>query len=148
LRVNSQQLKLSDACHKADVPGRKMIYIVEDDEGVRKSLSRLMRSVGYPSQDFGSAEEFLETADAHVEGCVLLDITMPHMTGLQLQTELTRRHIDWPVIAVSARDDADTRAMARQLGARYFFRKPVDDQALIDAIQWVLVSKHHDPAKP
>ena len=121
---------------------------MEDDEGVRKSLSRLMRSVGYPSRDFGSAEEFLATVDAHEEGCVLLDITMPHMTGLQLQTELNKRHIDWPVIAVSARDDADTRAMARQLGAQYFFRKPVDDQALIDAIQWVLASKQHDPAKP
>ena len=123
-----------------------MIYIVEDDESVRKSLSRLMRSVGFPSQDFGSAEEFLAAVDAHQEGCVLLDMTMPHLTGLQLQAELTKRHIDWPVIAVSAREDADTRAMARQLGAQYFFRKPVDDQALVDAIQWVMASKSSDSA--
>jgi FixJ family two-component response regulator len=123
-----------------------MIYIVEDDNSVRKGLSRLMRSAGYPAQDFGSAEEFLAGVDASETGCVLLDITMPQMSGLQLQTELNKRHIDLPVIAVSARDDSDTRNMARQLGAWYFFRKPVDDQALIDAIQWVLTSKPQTPA--
>jgi FixJ family two-component response regulator len=118
-----------------------MIYIVEDDDSVRKGLSRLMRSAGLPAQDFASAEQFLAAVDADQGGCILLDITMPRLSGLQLQAELTKRHIDVPVIAVSARDDADTRNMARQLGAWYFFRKPVDDQALIDAIQWVLSSK-------
>ena len=124
-----------------------MIYIVEDDDSVRKGLSRLMRSAGFTSQDFGSAEEFLATVDDDPSGCVLLDITMPRMSGLQLQAELSKRHIDMPVIAVSARDDSNTRDMARQLGAWYFFRKPVDDQALIDAIQWVLASKRKDPAR-
>jgi FixJ family two-component response regulator len=123
-----------------------MIYIVEDDNSVRKGLSRLMRSAGLPSQDFGSAVEFLAGVDASQPGCVLLDLTMPQMTGLQLQAELNKRHIELPVIAVSARDDSTTRNMARQLGASYFFRKPVDDQALIDAIQWVLTSKHPNPA--
>ena len=117
-----------------------MIYIVEDDDSVRKGLSRLMRSAGFATQDFSSAEEFLASADTNEPGCVLLDITMPRLSGLQLQTELNKRHIDLPVIAVSARDDSDTRDMARQLGARYFFRKPVDDQALIDAIQWLLAA--------
>jgi len=117
-----------------------MIYIVEDDDSVRKGLSRLMRSAGLASQDFGSAEEFLAGVDGESSGCVLLDITMPRLSGLQLQGELNKRHINLPVIAVSARDDADTRDMARQLGARYFFRKPVDDQALIDAIQWLLAA--------
>jgi len=117
-----------------------MIYIVEDDDSVRKGLSRLMRSAGFATQDFSSAEEFLASADTNEPGCVLLDITMPRLSGLQLQTEMNKRHIDLPVIAVSARDDSDTRDMARQLGARYFFRKPVDDQALIDAIQWLLAA--------
>jgi len=118
-----------------------IVYIVDDDDSVRKSLTRLMRSSGLKSQDFGSAEQFLAAADLQRDACVLLDITMPRLTGLQLQVKLKELQIDLPVIAVSARDDADTRNMARELGARFFFRKPVDDQALLDAINWVLASK-------
>ena len=124
-----------------------MIYIVEDDNSVRKGLSRLVRSAGLLAQDFGSAEEFLAEVDTAQPGCVLLDITMPRLSGLQLQSELKRRGIDWPVIAISARDDADTRNMALELGAQFFFRKPVDDQALIDTIQWVMASKSHKAAQ-
>jgi FixJ family two-component response regulator len=105
-----------------------------------------MRSAGLASQEFSSAEEFLAEIDVNQSGCVLLDITMPRLTGLQLQLELKNRKIDLPVIAISARDDADTRNMALQLGARFFFRKPVDDQALLDTIQWVLTSVEQPPA--
>lgn len=118
-----------------------IVYIVDDDDSVRKSLTRLMRSSGLKSQEFGSAEQFLTTADVKHKGCILLDITMPRLSGLQLQVKLQELQIDLPVIAVSARDDADTRNMARELGARFFLRKPVDDQALLDAINWVLFSK-------
>jgi FixJ family two-component response regulator len=114
-----------------------MIYIVDDDHSVRTNLARLMRSAGLPSQVFASAEDFLAAADTLEPGCLLLDITLPGQSGLQLQAELNGRHVNLPVIAVSARDDADTRDLARRLGARYFFRKPVDAQALIDAIHWV-----------
>ena len=115
-----------------------VIYIVDDEESVRKGLSRLMRSAGMPYRDFASAEQFLAEMDPQQEGCVLLDITMPGLTGFQLQAELRKRGIRLPIIAVSARDDADTSGRARQLGARFFLRKPVDDQALLDAIRWVL----------
>jgi FixJ family two-component response regulator len=115
-----------------------LVYIVDDEESVRKGFSRLMRSAGMPCRDFASAEQFLAELDPPQEGCVLLDITMPQMTGLQLQNELKKRKINLPIIAVSARDDADTSTRARQLGARLFLRKPVDDQALLDAIRWVL----------
>ncbi len=114
-----------------------MIYIVDDDQSVRTNLARLMRSAGFPSQAFASAEDFLAAAGTLEPGCLLLDITLPGQSGLQLQAELNRRHVKLPVIAVSARDDDETRNLARQLGACYFFRKPVDAQALIDAIQWV-----------
>ena len=117
---------------------KPMIYIVDDEGAVRKGLSRLMRSAGMPCRDFASAEQFLAEMDPQQKGCVLLDITMPGLTGLQLQAELTKRKVNLPIIAVSARDDADTASRARQLGARFFFRKPVDDQALLDAIHWVL----------
>jgi FixJ family two-component response regulator len=128
----------------ADTSIAAVIYIVDDDDSVRKGLSRLMRSAGLQSQDFASAEEFLAEIDDEQNGCVLLDITMPRLTGLQLQTELKNRNIHLPVIAISARDDADTRRMALQLGARFFLRKPVDDQALLDTIHWVLTSVSPD----
>jgi FixJ family two-component response regulator len=115
-----------------------MIYIVDDEESVRKGLSRLLRSAGMPCRDFASAEQFLVELDPQQKSCVLLDITMPRLTGLQLQDELKKRKINLPIIAVSANDEADTSSQARQLGARFFLRKPVDDQALLDAIHWVL----------
>ena len=115
-----------------------MVYIVDDDYSVRTNIARLMRSAGFPAQVFASAEEFLAVADTLEAGCILLDITLPGWSGLQLQGELHRRRVDLPVIAVSARDENETRELARQLGAHYFFRKPVDAQALIDAMQWVM----------
>ena len=130
----------------ANSPAAAVVYIVDDDDSVRRGLSRLMRSAGLKSQDFCSAEEFLAEVDTEQRGCILLDITMPRLTGFQLQAELKNRKIDLPVIAISARDDGDTRRMALELGARFFFRKPVDDQALLDTIQWVLTPVHRDPA--
>ena len=125
--------------------GVPLVYIVDDEESVRKGFSRLMRSAGMPCRDFASAEQFLADLDPQPEGCVLLDITMPGATGLQLQAELKKRKINLPIIAVSARDDADTSSRARQLGARFFLRKPVDDQALLDAIHWVLEDERPHP---
>jgi FixJ family two-component response regulator len=115
-----------------------IVYIVDDEESVRKGFSLLFRSAGMPCHAFSSAERFLAEVDPQREGCVLLDISMPQMTGLELQKELKKRRLNLPVIAISARDDAETATLARQLGARFFFRKPVDDQALIDAIYWVI----------
>jgi FixJ family two-component response regulator len=125
----------------ANAVGQTVVYIVDDDSSVRGGLSRLMRSVGLSPEAYASAEEFLAHADPACGGCILLDITMPHVSGLQLQAELLKRKIGLPVIAVSARDDAETRNAARRLNACFFLRKPVDDQALIDAIQWVLTPK-------
>jgi FixJ family two-component response regulator len=111
---------------------------VDDEESVRKGFSLLLRSAGMVSRAFSSADQFLAAVDPQLEGCVLLDITMPRVTGLELQKELRNRGFKLPVIAISARDDVETSRLARELGARFFFRKPVDDQALIDAIHWVL----------
>jgi FixJ family two-component response regulator len=123
-----------------------VVYIVDDEESVRKGFSLLLRSAGMAYAAFSSAEQFLAKVDPQQGGCVLLDITMPRLTGLELQKELKKRGFNLPVIAISARDDADTSRLARELGARFFFRKPVDDQALIDAIHWVLESDRPLPA--
>jgi FixJ family two-component response regulator len=114
------------------------VYIVDDDVSVRTALSRLMRSAGIESCAYESPERFL--AEVHNDGhaCILMDITMPRMSGMELLARLKEKGIKYPVIAVSARDDDDTRQLAKDLGVRYFMRKPVDDQALIDAINWVV----------
>lgn len=114
-----------------------MVFIVDDEESVRKGFSLLLRSAGVPHRAFGSAKQFLAELDPQEEGCVLLDITMPQVTGLDLQKELTQRKSRLRVIAISARDDVETGILARRLGAQFFLRKPVDDQALLDAIRWV-----------
>lgn len=114
-----------------------LVYIVDDDESVRTGLSRLMRSAGFEARTFGGAEEFLANLQTERPACVLLDITMPGATGLDVQARLNEKGVRLPVIAVSARDDEETRRLARELGVQFFLRKPVDDQALLDAIHWV-----------
>jgi len=113
------------------------IFIVDDDDSVRKGLSRLMRTAGFEVKAFATADSFFEECGTAMRTCVLLDITMPRMSGLQIQARLKEKGIDLPVIAISARDDDETRTTARTLGARFFLRKPVDDRALLDAIAWV-----------
>lgn len=115
-----------------------LVHIVDDDEAVRKGLSRLMRSAGIENRAYDSPEDFLAQVQNTDHDCVVLDITMPRMTGLELLRRLNARSIRLPIIAVSARDDDDTRQLARNLGVSLFLRKPVDDQALLDAIAWVV----------
>jgi FixJ family two-component response regulator len=121
-----------------------LVYIVDDDESVRTALSRLMRSAGIESRAFESSERFLD--EVHNEGyaCILMDMTMPRMNGMELVARLKEKGIRIPVIALSARDDDEIRQKAKDLDVRFFLRKPVDDQALIDAINWV-AKKHPAP---
>jgi FixJ family two-component response regulator len=114
-----------------------VVYIVDDDEDVRTGFVRLLRSAGLEPRPYGSAECFLREVVDVPSACVLLDITLPQLTGTQVQSKLNERRIALPVITVSARDDEETRRLAHELGARLFLRKPVDDQALLDAISWV-----------
>lgn len=121
-----------------------LVYIVDDDESVRMALSRLMRSADIESRAYESSERFLAEVRNEGKGLILMDITMPRMNGIELIARLKEKGIAFPVIALSARDDDDIRKMARDLGVRFFLRKPVDDQALIDAISWV-VKEHNVP---
>ena len=114
------------------------IHIVEDDPSVSKGLGRLMRSLGIISTIHESAESFIASDPFPVEGCVLLDITMPKMNGLELAQRMQEMGRNLPIIAISARDDDEVRNQVEKMGARFFLRKPVDDQALIDAIKWVM----------
>lgn len=113
------------------------VYIVDDDASVRKGLVRLMHSAGYRTTAFETGDAFLAVARAADTACVVFDISMPQLTDPQVQERLNQKRIGLPVIATSARDDEDIRERARSLGAQFFLRKPVDDQALLDAIKWV-----------
>jgi len=115
-----------------------LVHIVDDDDSVRKGLSRLMRSAGIENRVYENPERFLAEVRNAGHACILMDITMPRMNGLELSARLKEKGIALPVIAISARDDDDTRQLARDLGVRFFLRKPVDDQALLDAISWVV----------
>ena len=117
---------------------RQTIYIVDDDESVRRALGRLIRSAGLMSEIFASGESFLASLSDKARGCVVIDIQMPGLTGHDVQEKLRERASAIRVIALSAQDDEQTHERARKLGAVAFFRKPVDDQALLDAIQWTM----------
>jgi FixJ family two-component response regulator len=117
---------------------RKLIHVIDDDESMRRALELLFRSANFDVQVFCSAEEFIESASLGDGDCIILDMRMPGMTGLDLQRELAYRKIRIPVIAVSACDDKSTRDLARAFGAAAFLGKPVDDQALINVIEWAV----------
>lgn len=114
------------------------IYILDDDDSVRRALGRLIRSEGMESEAFASGETFLAQLPNDAEGCVVMDIRMLGLTGHDVQRLLRARGHKIPVIALSAQDDDEARNRARDLGAVAFFRKPVDDQALLDSIHWLL----------
>ena len=117
------------------------VYVVDDDESVRRALGRLLKSAGIQALIFASAEEFLQSEFHTEDACLVTDIRMPGLSGLELQQELLKRHIDIPVVFVTAFDSDDARTQARLAGAAGYFRKPVDDHALLDAIAWAAGGK-------
>ena len=114
------------------------VYVIDDDDSVRRAFARLLRSADFNIETFSSAEDFLSNPREERKACILMDLRMPSQTGFDLQEKLSRQNIRIPVIVISASDDIQTREHARRLGAVAFFRKPVDDQALLDAIWWAI----------
>lgn len=110
------------------------VFIVDDDDGVRRALGTLMESVGYPHVAYASAVEFLRHYDAAQPGCLILDIRMPEMSGLELQLELNRRGYQIPVIFVTGHGDVPMAVDAMKKGAFDFVQKPFRDQDLLDRV--------------
>lgn len=111
-----------------------LVAVVDDDESVRESLPDLLREFGFATHSFSSAEEFL-TSDSLVQtGCLILDIAMPGMTGIDLQRELKRRGHSIPIIFISGQKDEVARRRAFQQGAVEFLFKPFSDTALLQAL--------------
>jgi len=114
------------------------VFIVDDDPAVCKSLRWLIESVGLPVETFDSARDFLNRKDPARPGCLVLDVRMPGMSGLELQEALVEEGCTWPVIIMSAHGDVPMAVRAMKSGAVYFFEKPVAEQMLLDHIQHAL----------
>lgn len=115
-----------------------LIAIVDDDSGVRGSLDSLLRSAGMRGLGFARGEDLLHCRIDERVACVVTDLHMPGMTGLELQSELTRRGCGLPVILMTAFPTPAARDQALAGGARAFLTKPIDPDALLDAIESVL----------
>jgi FixJ family two-component response regulator len=115
-----------------------VISIVDDDEAVRLALRSLVRSLGYVSNVFASAEEFLESSHPNETSCLISDIQMPGMTGIELQNRLKMLDCSTPVIFVTAFPDDRSRARALEAGAIGFLEKPFEGRVMIQLIDMAL----------
>lgn len=132
----------SEAPHAGRMPlrreravGRPLVVLVDDDESVRESLPDLLRELGFAVRGFSSAEEFLQSDAVSLSQCLLLDVAMPGMNGLDLQQELARSGRAIPIIFISAQKDEDIRTRAFAQGAAAFLYKPFSDMALLEALR-------------
>lgn len=124
--------------------GRPTVFVVDDDEAVRRSLSLLLRSVGLHPECFASAVQFLDSYDAARRGCLLLDVRMPGMSGLELQEQLAERGSTLPIIFLTGHADVPLAVRAMQAGAFDFLEKPFHDQELLDRTHSALEHEAHN----
>ncbi len=128
----------------------KVVYIVDDDEGVRESLSTLLQSLGITSRGFDSAEASLEAIKTKRPDCMLVDVRMPGMSGLELQLQLAERELPLQLIMITGHGDIAMAVQAMKNGAADFLEKPFNEQVLIDRVnkcmqQSMVVVAHERP---
>jgi FixJ family two-component response regulator len=119
--------------------GARVIHIVDNDASFRTAISRVLKISGYEVADYDSATCFLRAIEDARPGCILLDVKMPALSGLQLQEELARRSLTWPIIFMTGHGDIPTSVRAIKAGAEDFLSKPVSKQTLLQAIERALV---------
>src|SRR5262250_2963212 len=115
-----------------------IVFVVDDDESVRESLEGLIRSAGLRVETFASAQQFLAGPRAIAPSCLVLDVHLPGLSGLDLQKRMAELDIEIPVIFITGRGDIPTTVQAMKAGAVEFLTKPLRDQDLLDAIQQAL----------
>jgi FixJ family two-component response regulator len=121
-----------------------VVFVVDDDASVREAIGSLIRSVGLRVETFETAQELLQNKRLNVPGCVVLDVRLPGLSGLELQRELTARDITLPIIFITGHGDVPMSVRAMKAGALDFLTKPFSDQDLLDVIQQAL---GHDRVK-
>lgn len=117
-----------------------MVAIVDDDDLMRSALQGLLKAVGLPAQAFASAEEFLKSGKQHQIACLIADIRMPGMSGLELQAHLNAERCKIPIIFITAHGDEKMRMQALRAGAVEFMAKPFEDEALLESVHAALES--------
>ena len=127
------------------IPKRGTVYVVDDDEAVRDSLQWLLEGKDYRVKCFDSAESFLARFDPREVACLIADIRMDGMSGLELQDKLIERRSPLPVTFITGHGDVPMAARALKSGAADFLVKPFDDQALVDAVQHAITADRRSP---
>jgi FixJ family two-component response regulator len=130
----------------AKIESRKavLISIVDDDDLMRRSTRRLLRSTGFRAEAFASAEEFLTSGEPEETACLILDLRMPGMNGLQLQRHLVEQGSRIPIIFITAQENQEFRREAMQAGAVHFLQKPVREAVLLQVIRSALKTPPED----
>jgi FixJ family two-component response regulator len=118
----------------------KLVAIVDDDDLMRTALQGLLKTDGLLTQSFASAEEFLKSGHQHNTGCLITDIRMPGMSGLELQAQLNAENCTIPTIFITAHGDVKMRMLAMRAGAVEFLAKPFDDEALLESVRAAMES--------
>ena len=121
-----------------------LISVVDDDESVRRTTTLLIESFGFRAATFESAETFLRSGHLHDTSCLIVDVHMPGMNGLQLQSHLAAEGCGIPIIFITAYESNDSRQRAMQAGAAAFLGKPFSDEQLLQTIRSALRSFHRD----
>jgi FixJ family two-component response regulator len=114
---------------------RSTVFVVDDDASMREALNNLLRSMGLNVETFGSAKEFLSSQRSKTPGCLVLDVRLPGLSGLDLQRQLADANIEIPIIFITAHGDIQMSVRAMKAGAVEFLTKPFRDQDLLDAVQ-------------
>ena len=117
-----------------------LVAIVDDDDLMRSALQGLLKAVGMPARAFASAEEFLMSGQQHQTACLIADIRMPGISGLELQAKLNAEHCRIPTIFITAHGDEKMRMQALRAGAVEFMAKPFDDEVLLESVRAALES--------
>src|SRR3982074_2020177 len=120
---------------------RPIVFVVDDDPAVSVSMKRLIRSLGLEVQTFSSAQDFLRTKRPDAPGCLVLDVRLPDLSGLDLQQELAKANVDLPIVFVTGHADIPMSVRAMKAGAVEFLTKPFREQDLLEAVQRA-ISRH------
>jgi len=116
----------------------RLVAVVDDDELMRGALQGLLKEAGYPARVFASAEEFLASGAQHRFSCLIVDVRMPGMSGIDLQSRLNAEQIHVPIIFITAHGDERLRIQALRAGAADFLAKPFDDEVLLRSVRAAL----------
>ena len=128
--------RVRSAAQRADIPeaSRYAVYIVDDDHDVRASLGFMLRTLGAQSRAFENGSEFIAQLDELEPGCILLDIRMPGLDGIEVLKELERREIEWPAVIMTGHGEVALAVQSMKLGAFDFLEKPFDEELLMTSL--------------